>query len=219
VSVTLEDLERIDWDKGAGLVPAIVQHADSGDVLMLGYMNREALRATLESGRVVFFSRSKQRLWQKGESSGHGLELRSARLDCDRDTLLLSALPQGPVCHTGTATCFGDEPLAAASRLAFLPQLERLIVERIAAGSEDSYTARLYQSGVRRIAQKLGEEGLEVALAACLEDDEALRGECADLLYHLLVLLRARSLSLDQIVETLRARHESMMSIAGSRRL
>jgi phosphoribosyl-AMP cyclohydrolase / phosphoribosyl-ATP pyrophosphohydrolase len=219
VSVTLEDLERIDWDKGAGLVPAIVQHADSGDVLMLGYMNREALRATLESGRVVFFSRSKQRLWQKGESSGHGLELRSARLDCDRDTLLLSALPQGPVCHTGTATCFGDEPLAAASRLAFLPQLERLIAERIAAGSEDSYTARLYQSGVRRIAQKLGEEGLEVALAACLEDDEALRGECADLLYHLLVLLRARSLSLDQIVETLRARHESMMSIAGSRKL
>jgi phosphoribosyl-ATP pyrophosphohydrolase/phosphoribosyl-AMP cyclohydrolase len=219
VSVTLEDLERIDWDKGAGLVPAIVQHADSGEVLMLGYMNREALRATLESGRVVFFSRSKQRLWQKGESSGHGLELRSARLDCDRDTLLLSALPQGPVCHTGTATCFGDEPLAAASRLAFLPQLERLIAERIAAGSEDSYTARLYQSGVRRIAQKLGEEGLEVALAACLEDDEALRGECADLLYHLLVLLRARSLSLDQIVETLRARHESMMSIAGSRRL
>ena len=219
MSVTLEDLERIDWDKGAGLVPAIVQHADSGDVLMLGYMNREALRATLESGRVVFFSRSKQRLWQKGESSGHGLELRSARLDCDRDTLLLSALPQGPVCHTGTATCFGDEPLAAASRLAFLPQLERLIAERIAAGSEDSYTARLYQSGVRRIAQKLGEEGLEVALAACLEDDEALRGECADLLYHLLVLLRARSLSLDQIVETLRARHESMMSIAGSRRL
>jgi phosphoribosyl-AMP cyclohydrolase / phosphoribosyl-ATP pyrophosphohydrolase len=219
VSVTLEDLERIDWDKGAGLVPAIVQHADSGDVLMLGYMNREALRATLESGRVVFFSRSKQRLWQKGESSGHGLELRSARLDCDRDTLLLSALPQGPVCHTGTATCFGDEPLAAASRLAFLPQLERLIAERIAAGSEDSYTAKLYQSGVRRIAQKLGEEGLEVALAACLEDDEALRGECADLLYHLLVLLRARSLSLDHIVETLRARHESMMSIAGSRKL
>jgi phosphoribosyl-ATP pyrophosphohydrolase/phosphoribosyl-AMP cyclohydrolase len=219
VSVTLEDLERIEWDKGAGLVPAIVQHADSAEVLMLGYMNREALRATLETGRVVFFSRSKQRLWQKGESSGHGLELRAARLDCDRDTLLLSALPQGPVCHTGTATCFGDEPLAAASRLAFLPQLEQLIAERIAADSEDSYTARLYRSGVRRIAQKLGEEGLEVALAACLEDDEALRGECADLLYHLLVLLRARSLSLDQIVETLRARHESMMSIAGSRRL
>jgi phosphoribosyl-ATP pyrophosphohydrolase/phosphoribosyl-AMP cyclohydrolase len=123
------------------------------------------------------------------------------------------------VCHTGTATCFGDEPLAAASRLAFLPQLEQLIAGRIAAHSEDSYTAKLYQSGVRRIAQKLGEEGLEVALAACLEDDEALRGECADLLYHLLVLLRARSLSLDQIVETLRERHESMMSIAGSRRL
>ena len=156
MNVTLEDLERIDWDKGAGLVPAIVQHADSGEVLMLGYMNREALRGTLESGRVVFFSRSKQRLWRKGESSGHGLELRSARLDCDRDTLLLSALPQGPVCHTGTATCFGDEPLAAASRLAFLPQLEQLIAGRIAAHSEDSYTARLYRGGVRRMAQKLG---------------------------------------------------------------
>jgi phosphoribosyl-ATP pyrophosphohydrolase/phosphoribosyl-AMP cyclohydrolase len=207
VSVTLEDLERIDWDKGAGLVPAIVQHADSGEVLMLGYMNREALRATLESGRVVFFSRSKQRLWQKGESSGHGLELRSARLDCDRDTLLLSALPQGPVCHTGTATCFGDQPVTDAERLSFLLELEQLIGQRIADKPDGSYTARLYESGMRHMAQKVGEEGLEVALAALSEPDDPFLGECADLLYHLLVLLRARSLRLDTVIEEMRHRN------------
>jgi phosphoribosyl-AMP cyclohydrolase / phosphoribosyl-ATP pyrophosphohydrolase len=219
VNLKVEDLARIDWDKGAGLVPAIVQHADSGSVLMLGYMNREALTATLKSGRVVFYSRSKQRLWQKGEVSGHYLELRAARLDCDADTLLLSALPAGPVCHTGSATCFGDEPLAAATRLGFLPQLQQLIAQRLADNPEASYTARLYRSGVRRIAQKVGEEGLEVALAACTDDDDAVLGECADLIYHLLVLLRARALTLEQVVDTLRARHESMMSIAGSRKL
>jgi phosphoribosyl-ATP pyrophosphohydrolase/phosphoribosyl-AMP cyclohydrolase len=186
---------------------------------MLGYMNREALQATLKSGRVVFFSRSKQRLWQKGETSGHSLELRALRLDCDADTLLLTAEPAGPVCHTGTATCFGDEPLAAAARLSFLAQLEQIIAQRVAENPEGSYTARLVQSGVRRVAQKVGEEGLEVALAGCGEDDGALLGECADLLYHLLVLLRARALSLDQVIEVLRARHASTMSMAGSRKL
>jgi phosphoribosyl-ATP pyrophosphohydrolase/phosphoribosyl-AMP cyclohydrolase len=219
VNLTLEDIERIDWDKGAGLVPAIVQDAHSGSVLMLGYMNREALQATLKSGRVVFFSRSKQRLWQKGETSGHSLELRALRLDCDADTLLLTAEPAGPVCHTGTATCFGDEPLAAAARLSFLAQLEQIIAQRVAENPEGSYTARLVQSGVRRVAQKVGEEGLEVALAGCGEDDGALLGECADLLYHLLVLLRARALSLAQVIEVLRARHASTMSMAGSRKL
>jgi phosphoribosyl-ATP pyrophosphohydrolase/phosphoribosyl-AMP cyclohydrolase len=209
MNVSVENLARIDWDKGAGLVPAIVQHAHSGSVLMLGYMNREALRATLESGRVVFFSRSKQRLWQKGESSGHYLELRAVRLDCDADTLLLSAQPAGPVCHTGSATCFGDEPLAAATRLSFLASLEQIIAQRIAETPEGSYTARLVQSGVRRVAQKVGEEGLEVALAGCGEDDSALLGECADLIYHLLVLLRTRSLNLDQVVDVLQARHEA----------
>ena len=214
MNLTLEDIERIDWDKGAGLVPAIVQDAHSGSVLMLGYMNREALQATLKSGRVVFFSRSKQRLWQKGETSGHSLELRALRLDCDADTLLLSAEPAGPVCHTGTATCFGDEPLAAAARLSFLAQLEQIIAQRVAENPEGSYTARLVQSGVRRVAQKVGEEGLEVALAGCGEDDGALLGECADLLYHLLVLLRARALSLDQVIEVLRARHAQGRSTA-----
>jgi len=209
VSITSLDPERIDWDKNAGLVPAIVQDADDGRVLMLGYMNRVALQATLERGRVVFYSRSKQRLWEKGESSGHYLELCAVRLDCDADTLLVSARPAGPVCHTGTATCFGDEP--AVAPLSFLIELERIIAQRIAANTAGSYTARLHASGVRRIAQKVGEEGLEVALASCLEDDAALVGECADLLYHLLVLLRSRSLSLERVVDALRERHSKTL--------
>jgi phosphoribosyl-ATP pyrophosphohydrolase/phosphoribosyl-AMP cyclohydrolase len=205
VSATKLDPASIDWNKNAGLVPAIVQDVDDGRVLMLGYMNREALEATLESGRVVFYSRSKQRLWQKGESSGHYLELCAIRSDCDADTLLVSARPAGPVCHTGTATCFGD--LAAPTPLGFLLELERVIAKRSAADPAGSYTARLQASGVRRIAQKVGEEGVEVALAACVEDDTALVGECADLLYHLLVLLHARSLTLAPVVDALRARH------------
>ena len=205
--LTREDIDRVDWDKNAGLVPAVVQHALSGAVLMLGYMNREALSATLASGRVTFFSRSRQRLWQKGESSGNVLELRALRLDCDADTLLVSAQPAGPVCHTGSGSCFGDEPVAAATALSFLAQLEQVIAQRALASPEGSYTARLLQGGVRRVAQKVGEEGLEVALAGAGEDDGALLGECADLLYHLLVLLRARALSLDQVIDVLRGRH------------
>jgi len=207
VSISGVDPERIDWSKNAGLVPAIVQDADDGRVLMLGYMNREALQATLERGRVVFYSRSRQSLWEKGESSGHYLELCAVRLDCDADTVLVRARPAGPVCHTGTATCFGDEP--AAAPLSFLLELQRIIAQRIAANPAGSYTARLHASGVRRIAQKVGEEGLEVALAGCLEGDAALLGECADLLYHLLVLLRSRSLSLELVVDALRERHSN----------
>jgi len=199
--------ERIDWHKVSGLLPAIVQHAQSGSVLMLGYMNREALAATLERGRVVFFSRSKQRLWEKGETSGHVLTLVKLRLDCDADTLLISALPSGPVCHTGTATCFGDEPMTPLERLGFLTQLEQLIDQRIVERPEGSYTARLYAAGMRRMAQKVGEEAVEVALAASGEDDAHLLGECADLLFHLLVLLRARSLQLADVVDALRRRH------------
>ena len=127
-------IDRIDWNKGAGLVPAIVQHATSGSVLMLGYMNREALAATLARERVVFFSRSKQRLWEKGETSGHFLQLVDLRADCDADTLLVIALPAGPVCHTGSASCFGDEPLTAAAPLSFLLELEQVIAQRIADG-------------------------------------------------------------------------------------
>jgi phosphoribosyl-ATP pyrophosphohydrolase/phosphoribosyl-AMP cyclohydrolase len=207
VTFTPADIERIDWQKNDGLVPAIVQHATSGSVLMLGYMNRQALAATLERGRLVFFSRSRQRLWEKGETSGHFLQLRELRADCDADTLLVSALPTGPVCHTGSASCFGDEPLTAAASLSFLLELEQVITQRIANSPEGSYTARLYERGVRRVAQKVGEEGLEVALAGAGEADDALLGECADLLYHLLVLLRSRGLRLEAVIEELRRRH------------
>jgi phosphoribosyl-ATP pyrophosphohydrolase/phosphoribosyl-AMP cyclohydrolase len=189
------------------LVPAIVQHAVSGSVLMLGYMNREALRATLDRGRVVFFSRSRQRLWEKGESSGHFLQLRDVQLDCDADTLLVTALPAGPVCHTGAASCFGDAPVAAAERLAFLAQLEQIIAQRINELPQGSYTAALFAQGSRRIAQKVGEEGVEVALAGAGESDAQLLAESADLLYHLLLLLRSRSLPLERVIALLQQRH------------
>ena len=201
------DLARADFGKGAGLLPAIVQHADSGAVLMLGYMNREALAATLERRRVVFYSRSRARLWEKGEASGHALDLADIRLDCDADTLLVTAWPRGPACHEGTATCFGEERTTAAERLGFLAQLVQIIEQRIADLPEHSYTARLYSKGPKRIAQKVGEEGVEVALAGAGEADAALISESADLLFHLLVLLKSRNLSLEQVVAELEARH------------
>jgi len=202
-------LADLDFDKVGGLLPAIVQHAETGAVLMLGYMNREALAATLERRRVVFWSRSKQRLWEKGETSGHTLQLEAAYPDCDRDALLLMARPVGPVCHTGTATCFGDGPLTAAERLSFLARLEQVIEQRIGAGAESSYTARLFGEGTRRIAQKVGEEGVEVALAGVAAEDADLVNESADLLFHLAVLLRARGLSLRDVADELAARHKA----------
>ena len=205
--VGLGDVERLDFAKGDGLLPAIVQHAVTGAVLMLGYMNREALRETLMRRRVVFFSRSKQRLWEKGETSGHSLELGQIRADCDRDTLLVTAWPRGPACHLGTATCFGDEALTAAGRLAFLAALEGIIAQRIAARPEGSYTARLVAEGPKRLAQKVGEEGLEVALAAAADTDDKVIAEVADLLFHLLVLLKSRELPLERVVAELQSRH------------
>jgi len=205
--VGLGDVERLDFAKGDGLLPAIVQHAVTGAVLMLGYMNREALRETLMRRRVVFFSRSKQRLWEKGETSGHSLELGQIRADCDRDTLLVTAWPRGPACHLGTATCFGDEALTAAGRLAFLAALEGIIAQRIAARPEGSYTTRLVAEGPKRLAQKVGEEGLEVALAAAAETDDKVIAEVADLLFHLLVLLKSRELPLERVVAELQSRH------------
>ena len=205
--VGLGDLERLDFAKGDGLLPAIVQHAVTGAVLMLGYMNRQALSETLTRRRVVFFSRSKQRLWEKGETSGHRLELAQILTDCDCDTLLVTAWPRGPACHLGTATCFGDEALTAAERLAFLAALEAIIAQRIAERPEGSYTARLLAEGPKRLAQKVGEEGLEVALAAASGSDTEVVAEAADLLYHLLVLLRFRGLPLERVIAELRARH------------
>lgn len=205
--VTVADIDSIDFAKGGGLVPAVVQHAGTGAVLMLGYMNGEALRETFSRRHVVFFSRSKQRMWEKGETSGHFLELDSVRTDCDRDTLLIAAWPHGPVCHVGTVTCFGSEPGSAAEKLAFLSTLEAVITKRAAEQPEGSYTARLFAQGPRRIAQKIGEEGVEVALAAVSEGDDKLVSESADLVFHLLVMLKKRGLSLENVVAELQTRH------------
>jgi phosphoribosyl-ATP pyrophosphohydrolase/phosphoribosyl-AMP cyclohydrolase len=203
------DIAQLDFAKGDGLLPAIIQHAETGAVLMLGYMNRDALRATFERRHVVFFSRSKQRLWEKGETSGHTLDLVEVSADCDNDTLLITALPRGPVCHTGTQTCFGDDAQSAAERLAFLSELEGVIEHRVSDRPEGSYTARLFAQGPKRMAQKVGEEGLEVALAAVAEGADKLVAESADLLFHLLVLLKSRGVKLEHVVAELKSRHAS----------
>lgn len=202
-----EDVAALDWDKGGGLLPAVIQHSHTGAVLMLGYMNREALSATLSGGRVVFFSRTRNRLWVKGETSGHFLDVDSVTMDCDRDSLLVQARPVGPVCHTGDPTCFHGQPAAAATQLAFLDRLEQVIAQRMVEQPEGSYTARLLSQGGRRVAQKVGEEGLEVALAAVAQEPEQVVGESADLLYHLLLLLKSRNLSLRDVVRELEQRH------------
>lgn len=194
-------IESLDWTKQDGLLPAVVQDAATHRVLMLGYMDRAALDATLASGRVTFFSRSRQRLWTKGETSGHTLELVSITADCDNDSLLVQARPNGPTCHRGTASCFAGAPGS------FLAELDALIAKRQAARPQGSYTTQLFDAGIRRIAQKVGEEGVETALAAVVQDDAALLGEAADLIYHLNVLLRARNLALEDAVAVLRERH------------
>ncbi|WP_049621435.1 bifunctional phosphoribosyl-AMP cyclohydrolase/phosphoribosyl-ATP diphosphatase HisIE [Frateuria defendens] len=196
--------EQLDWAKGEGLLPAIVQHWQSGEVLMLGYMNAEALATTQASGRVTFYSRSKQRLWTKGESSGHVLVLKSIRVDCDADTLLVQAEPHGPTCHTGTSSCFGD---TVRPPLGFLAELDTLVERRHAERPAGSYTTKLFDGGIRRIAQKVGEEGVETALAAVAQGDGELLGEAADLIFHLTVALRARGLSLADVAALLAERH------------
>ncbi|MFK2875583.1 bifunctional phosphoribosyl-AMP cyclohydrolase/phosphoribosyl-ATP diphosphatase HisIE [Rhodanobacter hydrolyticus] len=198
------DLARLDWPKGDGLLPAVVQHWLTGEVLMLGYMNADALAETQRSGHVTFWSRSKQRLWTKGESSGHVLALKSIRVDCDADTLLLQAEPHGPTCHNGTSSCFGDD---VRPPLGFLAELDVLVARRDADRPQGSYTTRLFEGGVRRIAQKVGEEGVETALAAVAQGEKELLGEAADLLFHLVVLLRARGLSLADAAGVLERRH------------
>jgi phosphoribosyl-ATP pyrophosphohydrolase/phosphoribosyl-AMP cyclohydrolase len=201
-------LPTLDWEKMNGLVPAIVQDATSGAVLMMGYMNRDALAATESTGRVTFWSRSKGRLWTKGESSGHFLKLHSISADCDQDALLILAQPAGPSCHLGTATCWGqDAPRSLAQDLAFLGTLEQIVTQRIATRPEGSYTAKLVDAGITRIAQKVGEEGLELALAAVAQSDGEIIGEAADLLFHTALLLKAKGLSLAQVVAELESRH------------
>ena len=201
------DVSTVDFDKGGGLVPAIVQDVDTGAVLMMAYMNMEALEQTLARKRAVFFSRTKQRLWEKGETTGHTLEVLDVTADCDNDTLLVTARPCGPACHTGTLTCFGDEARSAATSIAFLAKLEGVIEQRATEKPESSYTARLLDQGIARVAQKVGEEGVELALAGVGETQQKVVEEAADLLFHLLVLLRARGLRLPQVVQELESRH------------
>ena len=194
----------LDFAKGGGLMPAIVQDARTEQVLMLGYMSEESLAKTHETGLVTFHSRSRDALWTKGETSGHTLALVGIEADCDRDTLLVRATPAGPTCHEGTTSCFGD---GGPEGLGFLGRLEAVVEAREGSGPAESYTARLLAKPVHKVAQKVGEEGVEVALAATSEDDEALAGEAADLLYHLIVLLRKRGLGLRDAIDILRKRH------------
>lgn len=205
--MNVNDIPGLDWDKGGGLLPAVVQDARNGAVLMVGFMNSEALHQTLTTRRVTFFSRTKERLWMKGETSGNVLEVLSVSADCDLDTILVQAVPAGPVCHKGTPTCFTDAAPTDAVRLAFLGQLEHIIAQRLAQKPEGSYTAKLYSQGTSRIAQKVGEEAVEVALAAVANEDAKVVSETADLLFHLLLLLKARGLSLADVSRELEARH------------
>jgi phosphoribosyl-AMP cyclohydrolase / phosphoribosyl-ATP pyrophosphohydrolase len=206
------NIDALDWSKGDGLLPAIVQDSRTEAVLMLGYMNQEALQATLSRQRVVFYSRSKQRLWEKGETSGNTLNLVSVTADCDNDTLLVRANPMGPACHRDTITCFGDGSLPESKGFGFLARLEEVIEDRIANSPEGSYTAKLFGQGVKRMAQKVGEEGVEVALAAQAGNNPELVSESADLVFHLALLLRAKGLSLADVAAELAARHQARVS-------
>ncbi|GAA0517732.1 bifunctional phosphoribosyl-AMP cyclohydrolase/phosphoribosyl-ATP diphosphatase HisIE [Tatumella terrea] len=202
--LTAEQLSRLDWEKTEGMIPAVIQHNVSGEVLMLGYMNAQALEQTLSSGKVTFWSRTKGRLWTKGESSGHFLQVESITPDCDNDSLLILANPIGPTCHTGTSSCFSP----ASSDWGFLYQLEQLLASRKSADPDSSYTASLYARGTKRIAQKVGEEGVETALAATVNDRFELTNEASDLIYHLLVLLQDQDLDLSAVINNLRDRHQ-----------
>ena len=186
-----------------GLLPAIVQDATTKTVLMLGYMNEEALQHTQASGKVTFFSRSKQRLWTKGEESGHFLNLVSLKADCDLDTLLIKAKPQGPTCHKGTDSCWGEENKA---NYGFLTELENTIAQRKAADDDDSYVASLFRKGINKIAQKVGEEAVETVIEAKDNDEALFLNESADLLFHYLILLQAKGYQLSDIVRTLEER-------------
>lgn len=189
------------FDKWGGLIPAIIQDSKSHQVLMLGFMNEEALKRTQSEGKVTFFSRSKNRLWTKGETSGHYLTVVEIHIDCDQDTLLIFVTPNGPVCHTGTVSCFHT-----TSRRGYLYQLEQTIAARIADNDVQSYTARLFHKGVGAVAQKVGEEAVEVVIEAVKNDGERLKSEAADLLFHLLVLLKMQGYTLEDIEEELASR-------------
>jgi phosphoribosyl-ATP pyrophosphohydrolase/phosphoribosyl-AMP cyclohydrolase len=207
--MTPQSFDSLDWQKGDGLLPAIVQDSRTGQVLMLGFVNQESLRTTIETRRVTFFSRTKNRLWTKGETSNNFLNVVDIAMDCDNDSLLITAVPDGPTCHTGSQSCFGDDIGTDATGIAFLSKLETVIAQRIEQRPEGSYTAKLWAGGVTRMAQKVGEEGVEVALAAATQDDKRLIGESADLLFHLALLLKSRGLSLGAATQELERRHHA----------
>ncbi len=200
--------EEIDWTKGGGLVPAIVQHALTGRVLMLGYMNAEALTRSLSSKSVTFYSRSRNCIWTKGETSGNKLELRSIELDCDGDALLVTATPTGPICHLMKPSCFDSS--VEAPGFGFFGQLESIIRDRLENRTSDSYTVQLVAQGDKRVAQKVGEEAIELVLAVTAGDRSEQLEETADLVFHLLVLLACKGVSLAEVMETLSKRHESL---------
>lgn len=195
----------IDFEKGNGLVPVIIQDWSTNKVLMLGYMNEEALKKTKSEGKVTFYSRTKERLWTKGETSGNFLEVKEIIADCDNDTLLIKTDPQGPTCHTGADTCFKESNVTNAL---FLHYLQDIIVERRNSTADKSYTKLLFDKGINKIAQKVGEEAVELVIEAKDSDEDLFKNEAADLLFHLLVLLEAKDVKLHDVVEVLRERHK-----------
>ena len=194
---------NIDFSKGDGLVPVVIQDNTTLQVLMVGYMNEEAYLKTETEGKVTFYSRSRQTLWTKGETSGNWLRVVTTETDCDNDAILIKAEPSGPVCHTGTWSCFGEQPAKG-----FLYRLEEILNNRLDEGSTGSYTSRLFSEGTRKIAQKVGEEAVELVIESMGDNNGLFKNEAADLLYHLLVLLRAKSVSLPEIEEVLLSRHK-----------
>jgi phosphoribosyl-ATP pyrophosphohydrolase/phosphoribosyl-AMP cyclohydrolase len=204
VLVTTENINELAWQKMDNLIPAIIQHAATGAVLMQGFMNKESLVATLDTGKATFFSRSKQGLWIKGETSGNFLNVHEVITDCDQDSLLIACTPIGPTCHLGTESCFPEQKLTQQN---FLSQLEQVIAGKKGDDPKESYTAHLFSRGTTKMAQKVGEEGVEVALAAVAETKEDLLGECADLFYHTLVLLADQKIELSEVMAVLQQRH------------
>ena len=203
--VTTENINELAWQKMDNLLPAIIQHAATGAILMQGYMSQESLAATLDTGKATFFSRSKQALWVKGETSGNFLNVQQVLSDCDQDSLLIACTPIGPSCHLGTESCFPEQKLTQQN---FLSQLEQVIASKKADDPKESYTAHLFSRGTTKMAQKVGEEGVEVALAAVAETKEDLLGECADLFYHTLVLLADQKIDLSEVMAVLQERHK-----------
>ncbi|MBJ6111193.1 bifunctional phosphoribosyl-AMP cyclohydrolase/phosphoribosyl-ATP diphosphatase HisIE [Hymenobacter sp. BT523] len=201
------------FDPLTGLAPAVIQDADTGQVLMLGYLNQEAWARTQADGQVTFFSRSKNRLWTKGETSGNFLTVVSSHIDCDADTVLIRVIPAGPTCHRGTTSCFEhpQQLQAPTASIGFLAELERLVSERkhFPERTPDSYTVQLFQKGLAKIAQKVGEEAVETVIDAVAGNREGLKGEVADLLYHLVVLLVGAGVSFNEVLEVLQQRHRT----------